>query len=74
MKLRHGRLALHIGEQAVLQKLAVLRVAGKTYGQLVAWLKANAIRTKNGGQWDRPTVYKILKSHAKVTDETPERT
>jgi hypothetical protein len=61
MKMQKGLLVPHLGEKTVIEKLRQLRAEGKTYGDLVDWLNANGIRTKNGGNWDRPTAYKILK-------------
>lgn len=56
-----GRLVEHKGEQAVIAELTRLRSAGKSFGDLVAWLETNRIRTKSkSANWDRPTVYKIL--------------
>jgi transposase len=65
MKMRNGQLVPHLGEQATISKLRELRAAGKSYKALVDWLKAEGVRSKNGGQWDRPTVYKILKNQRK---------
>lgn len=61
MKMRNGLLVPHLAEQATIEKLRQLRSEGKPYGDLVDWLNTNGIRSKNGGRWDRPTVYKILK-------------
>jgi hypothetical protein len=65
-----GRLVEHKGEQAVIEELIRLRSAGKSFGDLVAWLDVNQIRTKSKhAKWDRPTVYKILKRANSFPDE-----
>jgi hypothetical protein len=57
-----GRLLDHKGEQAVIDKLVDLRASGRSFGDLVAWLDINQIKTKSRqAKWDRPTVYQILK-------------
>jgi len=61
MKMRGGQLTVHVGEHAIVLKLLQMRAEGKSHSDLVDWLNANGIRTKNGGKWDRPTVFKILK-------------
>ncbi len=61
MRLRKGQLMPHHGEQAVIIKLQGMRNQGKSFADLVSWHCSKGIRTKNGGKWDRPTVYKILK-------------
>jgi hypothetical protein len=65
-----GRLVEHKGEQAVIAELTRLRSAGKSFGDLVAWLDINQIRTKSKhAKWDRPTVYQILKrTHTQLAD------
>ena len=63
MKLLNGKLVHHLGEQAIIKEIQMLRLHGKSFGDLVDWLNSNDIRSKNGGRWDRPTVYKILKRH-----------
>lgn len=59
----NGQLVPHKGEQEIIAKLAELRQTGMSYGTLANWLNENGVKTKNGGKWDRPTVYKILKRH-----------
>lgn len=61
MKMRDEQLVPHLGEQATIAKLKELRCQGKSFGDLVDWLNASGVRSKNGGRWDRPTIYKILK-------------
>jgi transposase len=57
-----GRLVEHKGEQAIIAKLALMRSQGRSFGDLVAWLDINQIKTKSKtANWDRPTVYQILK-------------
>lgn len=59
-----GRLVDHKREQAVIAELIRLRSAGKSFGDLVAWLDVNQVRTKSKhAKWDRPTVYKILQRY-----------
>lgn len=56
-----GLLKPHKGEQKTLDELWRLRQAGKSYRNLVDWLISKGIRTKNGGKWDRPTVFSLIK-------------
>ncbi|MCX6126568.1 MAG: recombinase family protein [Proteobacteria bacterium] len=56
-----GQLKPHREEQKTLDELWRLRQSGKSYGELVEWLTAKGARTKNGGRWDRPTIFYIIK-------------
>lgn len=56
----------HLGEVKTIEKLRQMRAEGKSHGGLGDWLNVTSIRSKNGGRWDRPTVYKMLK-RASVT-------
>jgi hypothetical protein len=61
-RLLKGRLVKHLREQKIIAEMAVRRADGASFGDLVDWLNGNGVKTKNGaGNWDRPTVYKILK-------------
>lgn len=59
-RMANGHLVPHLGEQAVIRELLEKRAAGESYGDLVSWLNERGTKTKNGGKWDRPTVYKII--------------
>jgi hypothetical protein len=62
MKMRNGKLVEQKGEQEIIEKLRIMRSEGKTYRELVVWLKFHNVKTKNRkSQWDRPTIYKILR-------------
>lgn len=63
-KVRNGKIVPHFGELSLLAELQELRASGMSYGDLVTWLNASGVKTKNGGKWDRPTVYKILKRNS----------
>jgi hypothetical protein len=66
-----GRLVEHKGEQAVIAQLIELRKQGKSFGDLVAWLEINQIKTKSkAARWDRPTVYKILARQNRIDPRT----
>ncbi len=61
----HGNLVPHLGENEVLSQMADMRSSGASFGQIVTWLNSERIQTKKRiGKWDRPTVYKILKSQS----------
>lgn len=63
-----GKLVVHKGEQAIIIQLNEMRSQGASYGDLVAWLNSEQVRTKNDAKkWDRPTVYKILKRAESLT-------
>jgi hypothetical protein len=50
-----GRLVEHKGEQVVIAQLIELRKQGESFGELVAWLDVNQIRTKSKyAKRDRP--------------------
>jgi len=65
-----GVLIPHKGEQEVVGQLLAMRAAGKSYGDIVGWLNENGVKTKQGGKWDRPTVYKIVQRYNSVP-QTP---
>lgn len=61
MAKRGEMLKPHKGEQRTLNELWQSHQSGKSYGDLVDWLNAKGIRTKNGGRWDRLTIFYIIK-------------
>jgi hypothetical protein len=65
-----GNLVAHGGETAVLNQMAELKRTGASYGEIASWLNSHGVKTKNGArQWDRPTIFKMLKRHSSTQDQ-----
>lgn len=63
-----GKIVPHKAELKVVQKILELRGAGATYSAVADWLNDQGIPTKNGAKnWQRPTVFKILRQRAVPT-------
>lgn len=65
-KIRGGQIVSHLGERAIIRELIVMRGQGRSYGELVKWLNARKIPSKNGRPWARTTVLKILRRASEV--------
>lgn len=60
-RMHKGHMIAHKGEQKVIEELLKMRAQSRSFGDIVVWLNLNKVKSKNGGKWDRPTVYKIIK-------------
>lgn len=61
----NGQIIPHKAEMEVISQIVALRADGLSYGKIVEWLNKQGFMTKNRAEsWDRPTVYKILRSWA----------
>jgi hypothetical protein len=61
-RMMNGQVIVHKAEQRILKKIIKLRDQGHSFGQIADWLNTSGIPTKNAKKnWDRPTVYKIVK-------------
>ncbi len=66
----HGNLVPHNGEISAIQEMIKMKNSGASYGDIAIWLNSKQVPTKNRtGQWDRPTIYKILKKQESLIVE-----
>ena len=63
-KLIDGKLVDHERELFMLKKIKTLRSNGKSYGNITMYLKRNNYLKKNGSQFDRDSLKKLVKSNS----------
>jgi site-specific DNA recombinase len=62
-RLENGQLVDHEREIFMLKKIKTLKNRGKSYGQITMFLKRNNYLKKNGSQFDRDSLKKLVKNN-----------
>jgi len=62
-RLENGKLVDHEREIFMLKKIKTLKNRGKSYGQITMFLKRNNYLKKNGSQFDRDSLKKLVKNN-----------
>ena len=64
----NGKMIANEREQHMLKKIKTLKLQGKSYNEIKDFLNRNKYARKNGTNWNRDSVIKLVKNRLKITN------
>ena len=64
----NGKMVENTKEQFMLKKIEKMKLAGKSYNEIKEFLNRNKYSRKNGTDWNRDSVIKLIKNTLKISN------